>query len=102
MMKKNRITINPLLFMSLMAVLLAGCVALAPLPEESMDSTDAEMDATEMEGPVDLLITNARLFDATGADVMENASIAIAGNRIQAISTGETDVEATTVIDAEG
>lgn len=70
--------------------------------EKATEAADTSDEATEMTVPVDVLITNARLFDATGADVMENATIAISGNRIHSISTGKMDVEAETVINAQG
>ena len=49
----------------------------------------------------DLLIINARVIDGTG-DVYEGATIAINGDRIETISSGETQFNATVTIDAEG
>ena len=72
--------------------LLVGCASTADTMDEAM----------ETQPEVDVLITNARLFDATGAGLIENATIAIMGNRIQSVSTGETDIRAGTVIDARG
>ncbi len=50
----------------------------------------------------DLLITNARLFDGTGSGMIENASIAVANGRIEAISATPLVAAGATVIDAGG
>lgn len=51
--------------------------------------------------PVDLLITQARVIDGTGA-IHESATLAITGERIQAIHPGPTQLKATRTIDAKG
>ena len=47
----------------------------------------------------DLIITHARVIDGTGA-VYEDATIAITGERIQTITSAETQFNATLTIDA--
>jgi imidazolonepropionase-like amidohydrolase len=49
----------------------------------------------------DLVLTNARVIDGTGA-VYDRATIAITGERIQSITSGEPEFNAATTIDAEG
>ncbi len=51
--------------------------------------------------PVDLLITQARVIDGTGA-VHQAATLAITGERIEAIIPGPTQLRAALTIDAEG
>jgi imidazolonepropionase-like amidohydrolase len=51
--------------------------------------------------PVDLLITRARVIDGTGA-VHESATLAITGERIEAIHPGPSQLRAALTIDAEG
>ena len=52
----------------------------------------------------DLVITNARVFTATDAGLIESASVHIAGNRIESVSTAEIDAsrDGARVIDAGG
>jgi imidazolonepropionase-like amidohydrolase len=50
----------------------------------------------------DLVITNARVFTATGADVIERGNVVIAGERIESITSGPVDTAGATVIDATG
>lgn len=52
-------------------------------------------------GPVDLLITRARVIDGTGA-VHEGATLAITGKYIQTIGPGPTQLKAALTIDAGG
>ncbi len=85
----------------LAAIALTGC-QLSPEFQAAITESEEATEATEMTEAADVLITNARLFDATGSDIIENATIAITGDRIQSISTGETDIDAETVIDAQG
>ncbi len=49
----------------------------------------------------DLLLTNARVIDGTGA-VYDHATIAINGERIQSITSGEKQFSAATTINVEG
>jgi len=50
----------------------------------------------------DLVIINARLFSGTGVDVIEGASIVMAGERIESVSQGTVDTAGAEVIDAGG
>ena len=56
--------------------------------------------ATEVSA--DLVITNARVFTATDAGVLEQATIVITGERIESISTGTAYSGSADVIDAAG
>lgn len=53
--------------------------------------------------PADLVVTNARLFDATGSGVVEDATVEVRDGTITTVSTGpwETDSDVR-VIDADG
>lgn len=52
---------------------------------------------------VDILITNATVFDGTGSEPISNASVTIKDGKIVAVQKGNiTDVEATKTIDAGG
>ena len=48
------------------------------------------------------LIINARLFDGTGDEVIEGASIVVRGERISEVIAGSADLPDAQVIDAEG
>ena len=50
----------------------------------------------------DVVIGNARVFTATAAGVLDNASIAITGNRIESVSTEAIDASGARHIDAGG
>jgi len=50
---------------------------------------------------VDLLLTNARVIDGTGT-IHDRATIAITGERIQAVTSDENRFKAATTIDVEG
>ena len=50
----------------------------------------------------DLVISNARVFTATRVGVLENASVAITGNRIESVSVTGIDARRARVIDAGG
>ena len=50
----------------------------------------------------DLVITNARVFTATDAPVLEQASVVITGDRIEAVTVDPVDITGATVIDASG
>jgi imidazolonepropionase-like amidohydrolase len=50
----------------------------------------------------DLVITNARLFSGADANVIEGASIVVAGERIESVSQGTVDSAGAEVIDAGG
>ncbi len=52
-------------------------------------------------GP-DLVITNARLIDGTGAAPVTDVSILVSGDRIEAIRGGAVEVDGATVINANG
>ena len=66
-----------------------GALALAALAIETASSAD-------------LAITNARVFTATDAGVLEQATVVIAGGRIASISTGTPYTGSGEVIDAAG
>lgn len=51
---------------------------------------------------VDLLVTNVRVFVGTGAEAIEGATVAVTGNRIEAISKGDINAPGARVIDAAG
>ena len=50
----------------------------------------------------DLVITNARVFTATGAGVLDAANVVISGERIESVSTAPVDAGSAQIIDAEG
>ena len=50
----------------------------------------------------DIVITNARVFTATDAGVLEAANVVIDGERIESVSTAPVDVAGAQVIDAGG
>ena len=50
----------------------------------------------------DLIISNARLIDGTGADPIDGANIVIRGDRIVAVTTGKPETGNARLIDAEG
>ena len=51
---------------------------------------------------VDLVITNARLIDGTGADPVEGVNIVISNDRIINVTTGDVEVGSAEIIDAGG
>ena len=56
-------------------------------------------------GPVlaaDLVISNARVFTAVDASVIESANVVITGERIESVTTAPVDTTGATVIDASG
>ena len=81
----------------------SGASGESDMPQESVMPAESIMPADAAGSPaIDLAITNARVFTATGDDVMEGATILIAGDRIESVSTGEVDAEAAQTIDAAG
>ena len=53
-------------------------------------------------GAADLVITNARVFDGSGAEPVNDANISISDGRIVSVGTGAIDTRGATVIDAGG
>ena len=91
--------------LALLTLVLAACIPIVEeeqLDAKTQDSAAAGPNAVEVMTDADLVITNARLFDGTGDEVVENATIVVSGNQITAVSTGDADVEGATIIDAEG
>ena len=58
--------------------------------------------ATRSAFAADLVITNAHVFTATDAGILESASVVITGERIEAVSTGPVDTGGAEIIDAAG
>ena len=50
----------------------------------------------------DIVITNARVFTATGSPVLEQANVVISGERIEAVTTDAVDSGGAMVVDAQG
>lgn len=72
-------------------VLVAGLLAILPA------------EAQQLSSPTSTLFTNVRVFDGVGDTLSEASNVFIKGNLIEAISTGDIETDAgTLVIDGDG
>lgn len=112
-----RSMLNQLILLLVSCLLLMACMTEpatssdeAPVTEpESQEMSDSEPEEAPVEesetaasAEGQLIITNARLIDGTGAEPVAGMTIVVEGNRIKEITSDAVETAGATVIDAEG